>query len=193
MTAVKIFKPLTIEEFQTQYFETRFQFHEGEVWEAQATTFDHSYLQGSMGQTLRNHFNRQGSGPGKPGGWWLATEVAVRYGNTSLFSHDLAGWKRSRIPERPKRFPVTDRPDWVCEILSSNSSNDRIKKKRVLLENEVPFYWIVDSSEKTIDVLKWSPEGYVSILDVSMGFIGKIPPFDAVELKANVLFGEEDE
>jgi len=33
----------------------------------------------------------------------------------------------------------------------------------------------------------------VSILDLTEYFIGKIPPFEAVELKAKILFGEEDE
>jgi Uma2 family endonuclease len=192
MTAAKKFNPLTIEEFIENYEGTRCQFHEGEVWEAQATTPDHSYLQGSIAEILRSHFNKT-SGPKTPGGWWIFTEVAVRYSGRSLFSHDLAGWKRARLTERPRLFPIKDRPDWVCEILSSNSSNDRIKKKAVLHEHEVPYYWIVDSVEKTIDVLKWTQEGYVSILDVTEGFEGKIPPFDAVVLKANVLFGEEDE
>ena len=68
-----------------------------------------------------------------------------------------------------------------------------VKKKAVLHEHEVPFYWIVDPTEKVITVFEWSPKGYVSILDVTPGFEGKIPPFDAVTLKANVLFGEEDE
>ncbi len=192
MTAAKKLKSITIEEFETQYFETRCQFHNGEVWEAQATSPDHSYLQSTISQAIGMLFNKIG-GPLRPGGWWIFTEVAVRYSDKSLFSHDIAGWKRSRFPIRPQRYPIKDRPDWVCEILSSNSSNDRIKKKSVLHEHEVPFYWIVDSIEKTIDVLKWTQEGYVSILDVTEGFEGKIPPFDSVTLKANVLFGEEDE
>lgn len=51
---------------------------------------------------------------------------------------------------------------------------------------------IVDPTEKSINVLEWSEKGYVSILDVTAGFEGKIPPFDALTLKANVLFGEEE-
>jgi Uma2 family endonuclease len=192
MTAAKKLTTMTIEEFETQYFETRCQFHEGEVWDAQATTPDHSYFQSSFAACIHALFNKTG-GPKSPGGWWIFTEVAVRYSARSLFSHDLAGFKRYKLLERPKRFPITDRPDWVCEILSSNSSNDRITKKAVLHEHEVPYYWIVDPSERSINVMEWSEKGYVSILDVTDGFEGKIPPFDAVTLKANVLFGEEDE
>ncbi len=192
MTAAKKLNTLSIEEFQTQYFGTKCQFHEGEVWQAQATTPDHSYLQSCFAAYLHQYFNKTG-GPKQPGGWWILTEVAVRYSAKSLFSHDLAGWKRSRFPERMRRYPITERPDWVCEILSTNETNDLVKKKAVLHEHEVPFYWIADPSEKVITVFEWSPKGYVSILDVTEGFEGKIPPFDAMHLKANVLFGEVDE
>ena len=183
---------MAIEEVQDQYLDTRCQFHEGEVWEGQATTPDHSYLQSSLAEAMRTLFNKTG-GPKTPGGWWIFTEVAVRYSEKSLYSHDLAGWKRSRFPERTLRFPMTDRPDWVCEILSSNTANDLVKKRAVLHRNEVPYYWLVHPTEKIITVLKWTAEGYVSFMDVTEDFVGKIPPFDAIDLKANVLFGEEDE
>ncbi len=192
MTTPQKPKLLTIEEFQEAYQGTRCQFHEGEVWQAQATTADHSDLMGAISEILRQLFHKR-SGPQNPGGWWILPEVAVRYEMGSLFSHDLAGWRRSRVPERPSGFPVTVRPDWVCEILSTNSNNDRIVKKAVLHKCEVPFYWIVDPIERSIQIFEWCDKGYVSVLDVTAGFEGKIPPFDAVTLKANVLFGEEED
>lgn len=192
MPTAKKIDLITIEQFQKQYFDTGCQFHQGEVWEAQATTPDHSYLQGSLAEILRTQFNKT-SGPQKPGGWWIFTEVAMRYADTSLFSHDLAGWRRARCVERPRRFPIVERPDWVCEILSTNTARDLVTKKAVLHKHEVPFYWIVHPTDKVITVLEWTQKGYTSILDVNEGFEGKIPPFDAINLKANVLFGEEDE
>ena len=192
MVALKKIKPISIEEFVQNYEGTRCQFHEGEVWQAHATSPDHSFLQQSIGECVGYFYSKRG-GPHRPGGWWIFTEVAVRYADQSLFSHDLAGWKRSRFTDRPKRFPISDRPDWVCEILSSNEANDLVKKKAILHQNEVPFYWIVEPTEKVITVFEWNEKGYVSILDVTVGFEGKIPPFDALPLKANVLFGEEDE
>ena len=192
MPALKKLKPITIEEFIEQYEGTRCQFHDGEIWEAQATTPDHSDLMGAMSEVLRTLFHKRG-GPKSPGGWWIFPEIAVRYSEGSLFSHDLAGWKRSKVPERPRKYPVTEKPDWVCEILSSNTANDLVKKKSVLHRHEVPYYWLAHPTERLITVLKWSPEGYVSIMDLTEDFIGKIPPFEGVELKANMLFGEEDD
>jgi Uma2 family endonuclease len=190
MTAVKKFTPVTIEEFIENYEGTRCQFHEGKIWEAHATTPDHSHLQLYIGRMLANYFGR-GSGPG--GGWWLFTEVAVKYGANNLFSHDLAGWRRARVPQRPKRYPVTEQPDWVCEILSTNGARDLVIKKKVLFEHEVPFYWIVNPIENILSVFEWSPKSYMSILDIDLGFTGKIPPFEAIDIKLAVLFGEEDE
>ncbi len=70
----------------------------------------------------------------------------------------------------PRKFPVDVRLDWVCETLSSNASNNRIKKKALLHEDEVPYYWIVDPDEKSINVLEWNKKGCVSILDVTERF-----------------------
>ena len=118
MIAAKKINALSIDEFIEKHEGTRCQFHKGEVWQAQATTPDHSHIQLYIGRFLANYFGKT-SGPG--GGSWLFTEVAVKYGENSLFCHDLAGWRRSRVPERPRRYPVTERPDWVCEILSKQA------------------------------------------------------------------------
>jgi Uma2 family endonuclease len=186
----KKINPITIEEFIKNYEGTRCQFHKGEVWEAHPTSPDHSHLQLYIGRLLANHFGK-GSEPN--GGWWLFTEVAVKYGDNSLFSHDLAGWRRSRVSHRPKRYPVSERPDWVCEILSANSARDLITKKKILFENEVPYYWIVNPLENILSVFEWSPKSYLSILDIDLSFVGKIPPFDAIDIKLAVLFGEIEE
>src|SRR5512132_1720086 len=64
-----------------------------------------------------------------PGGWWFATELDVYFDPANTFRPDIAGWRRERAPEPPRGAPVTLRPDWVCEILSSNRRNDLVKKK----------------------------------------------------------------
>jgi Uma2 family endonuclease len=191
MTATKKINFLSIEEFQTQFLDSRCQYHEGEVWQLQATTPTHNNFQGAFAEILRSQFHKKTGGT-KPGGWWILPEAAVRYGTKNLFSHDLAGWQRSRVPQIPEDFPVLIRPDWVCEILSSNASNDLVKKKAVLHEFEVPFYWIVDPVLRILNVLEWSEKGYTSVLDVTEDFVGKIPPFGAVELNAFLLFGGDE-
>ncbi|MBF0290281.1 MAG: Uma2 family endonuclease [SAR324 cluster bacterium] len=51
------------------------------------------------------------------GGWWIRSEVSVRYSQHQCPTHDLAGWRKERIPERPSGI-VEITPDWVCEITS---------------------------------------------------------------------------
>ena len=192
MIPVKKSNPISIEEFIETDQVARSQYHDGFVWEAQPSTPDHSYIQLAIGRMLANVFGKR-SGPDGKGGWWLFTEVAVKYGEESLFSHDLAGWRRDRVPHRPRKYPVSERPDWVCEILSSNSARDLVTKKKVLYEHQVPFYWIVNPAENILSVYEWGPKSYLSILDVDMDFEGPIPPFDATDIKLSVLFGEEEE
>jgi Uma2 family endonuclease len=191
MSVAKKIELISIEQFENNYIGTHCQFHEGVVWESQANSPDHSYAQISIAETLSFLFNRK-KGPKKPGGWWILTEAPVRYGTTSFFSHDLAGWKRDRIPDRHRRFPITDRPDWVCEILSTNKLNDLRLKKKVLHDNVVPYYWVVSPTEQYIEVFEWDEKGYISILDFGLEFVGKIPPFDNVTLNAKHLFGEHE-
>jgi hypothetical protein len=39
--------------------------------------------------------------PGQEEGWWIATEVDVVYSEHRCFRHDVSGWRKSRVPERP--------------------------------------------------------------------------------------------
>jgi hypothetical protein len=111
MTAVKQLKPLNIDEFIERYEGTKSEFHRGEVWDDTSpqegdrqfqAVPDHSYLQFCIGKVLGHLFHRT-EGPKGPGGWWFFDEVGVKYGEISLFFHDLAGWKRARLPHRPIR------------------------------------------------------------------------------------------
>ena len=97
---------------------------------------------------------------GWPGGWWFATEVDVYFDPGNTFRPDVAGWRRERCPEPPRGPPVMLRPDWVCEILSTNRRNALVKKKRTHHRHQVPHYWIVDPAEETLSVYRWAPEGY---------------------------------
>ena len=104
MNVAKKIPVLTLEDFILQYEGTRFQYIDGEAVESQAVKPDHSFAQSAFAGTLWPLFSSKG-GPNRPGGWWILTEAAVRYGKT-LFSHDLAGWSRQRLPQRPRSFPI---------------------------------------------------------------------------------------
>ena len=121
------------------------------------------------------------------------TEAPVKYGRLHLYSHDVAGWRRERSCEYPEGYPISLRPDWVCEILSSNFRDDRVRKQKVLHEWEVPFYWLVDPGFREIRILEWHDEDYKIVKDVDVDFRGALPPFDAVPISVKALFGLDDD
>lgn len=161
----------------------------GELVEKAAPTFEHS---GAQAQLTGQLIVRFGGPPGSGwGGWWLGTEAEVEYGD-EIFRHDIAGWRQDRVPRRPSGRPVRDRPDWVCEILSpSNASTDTVRKLRTLHRYEVPHYWLVDPDRRTLTVLRWKREGYLTALTAEAGEVVRAEPFESLELRTGPVFGEE--
>jgi Uma2 family endonuclease len=92
----------------------------------------------------------------------------------------------------PSGTPIHDRPDWICEILSpSNARDDQVTKFETYRRAGVPHYWIVDPTFHTLRVHRWTSEGYLVVLTAQAGERFPAEPFDAIELKAGVLFGDD--
>src|SRR5690606_25519968 len=127
------------------------------------------------------------------GGGWFATEVEIWFEDTQVFRPDIAGWRRGRLAEPPREGPIMGGPDWVCEILSKNRRNDPIKKKRVYHRHEVGYYWIVDPIEETLAVHRCHGDGYVETLAADRDERIRAEPFQAMDFRVGVLFGEDDE
>jgi Uma2 family endonuclease len=82
----------------------------------------------------------------------------------------------------------------VCELLSpSNEKRDLVDKMRVLHTAGVPHYWIGNPEEKTLVVHRWEPKGYLIALTAAAGEVVRAEPFDAVELRIDVMFGDADD
>ncbi len=138
-------------------------------------------------------YHRRTGGPRGPGGWWLMAEVEVLYDRSSdVYRHDALGFRRDRIPSRPTSFPITERPDWVCEILSPATARyDVVRKQRTLHAHAVPHYWIVDPEHETLAVLRHGPDGYVNVLNAGVGDVVRAEPFDGIEIDVGELFGHD--
>lgn len=161
---------------------------DGELVIEAMTSFDHGDAQSSLAGSIKGRFG--GGGPGGTGGWWIATGVSVVYAGDQGFRHDVAGWRKDRTPLRPSGRRITTRPDWVCEILSTNKRKDLVLKRHVLHDRGVPHYWILDPDGRTLSVLRWHAEGYLLGAAVSPGEVATLEPFDAVELVTSALFGD---
>jgi Uma2 family endonuclease len=166
----------------------------GAIVEKTAPSAEHGASQLSFGAVLGRRFQRK-PGARWPGGWWFGVEIDVEHEAHEIYLHDVVGWRRDRVPERPSGRPVRVRPDWACELLSQESAKrDRIDKLKVLHTNGVPYYWIADPIEQTLVVHRWEPAGYLVIVTGAAGDVIRAEPFDAVELRVSALFGlEEDE
>jgi Uma2 family endonuclease len=185
----------TLEDLARVRAEVAAEIIDGELVPKAMPSPEHGSAQLGLGAQLFVPFNRRpGGGGGGPGGWWLMTEVEVSYEDRQIYRHDLVGWRRERSPRRPHEMPVRLRPDWVCEVLSpSNAGNDLVKKLRTLDAHGVPHYWIADPEHRTLTVLRWTKEGYLTALTAEYGDVVRAEPFEAIEIAIESLFETHDE
>lgn len=164
---------------------------DGVLVEKKAATATHGLAQTQLAGALGPYHRRPGDK--WPGGWWFVSEVEVQLAEHQIYRPDLVGWRRERVPQVPSTFPATTPPDWVCEILSTNRSNDLVRKKRGYHRAHVAHYWIVDPREETLTVYRWHPEGYLEVLVAAREERVRAEPFDVVEFLVGILFGDDDE
>ena len=182
----------TIDEFWAIPEAERFhEFIAGVITPKAMPSGEHGGAQMGLVNAIAPSFHRSSGGRGGPGGWWLATEVEVLLG-TEIARPDVLGWRRDSCPERPIGMPVKQRPDWICEVLSpSNTTHDTIKKLRLYHRSAVPHYWIVDPNEATLTVMRWSADGYVTLIRAERGETVRGEPFQQIEIPVGVLFGDD--
>jgi Uma2 family endonuclease len=133
-------------------------------------------------------------GKGSSGGWWIMTEISVRYSEHHCPTHDLAGWRKERIPQRPNG--VMDLlPDWVCEITSpGHERKDTITQLLRLQAFGVPHYWLISPEDKTLIAYALENNCYRVVFSAECDTendCGKlrIPPFTDYALDLGFVFG----
>ncbi|HJL15392.1 MAG TPA: Uma2 family endonuclease [Sandaracinaceae bacterium LLY-WYZ-13_1] len=164
---------------------------DGEIVHKAAPKPEHGDAQVTLGALLYPFKRRGGGPPGGPTGWWIMSEVEVAYSKSNeIFRHDLVGFRRERLPERPTGIPVEQRADWVCEILSPSTARyDVVQKQRSLHLHGVPHYWLVNPEHETLAVLRHGADAYVNVMNAGVGDVVRAEPFDAIEIDIAELFG----
>jgi Uma2 family endonuclease len=185
-------RPASLEDFWSIPEAERF--HElmgGELIRKATPSGEHGDAQAGVVGAVRPPFQRK-PGAGGPGGWWIATEVEVLLETKDVVRPDVLGWRREHCPQRPTGTPVRVRPDWICEVVSpSHAKDDTIKKLRLYHQVEVTHYWIVDPRDATLTVMRWTAEGYVTLIRAERGEIVRAEPFQDIELDIGTLFGDD--
>lgn len=127
---------------------------------------------------------------GSLSGWWILSELDVRLSPQRVVRPDVCGYRKERLPELVEDWPLDLRPDWVCEILSSGTARyDRGTKSKAYADAGIPWYWLVDPQERTVEVLelqggRWALHGCFGD-----GETLALPPFDGCEISISDLFG----
>ena len=67
----------------------------------------------------------------------------------------------------------------------------RVKKLRLYHRVAVPHYWIIDPRDATLTVMRWSPEGYVTLLRAGREETVRAEPFEAVQVAVGTFFGDD--
>ena len=119
-----------------------------------------------------------------PGGWWILCEPGVELPDAPEVVPDVAGWRRTTMPEYPSPGePIRVVPDWLCEVLSPTTGQyDRAVKLPLYAKCGVPWIWIVDTVHQTIEVLELERGCWVLRTVVGEEQRVRIPPFDAIEM-----------
>jgi len=163
----------------------------GEIIDGELTTSPrpagrHAVASSALGFSLGPPFS---FGSGGPGGWWILDEPELHLG-ADILVPDLAGWRRSRLPEVPSDAYFTLPPDWICEVLSSGTARiDRGRKRDIYAREGVPFLWLVDPQEQSLEAFvldrgRWTLSGTFTGPGTA-----RVPPFDAIELELGRLWG----
>lgn len=136
-------------------------------------------------------YGRRGGG-GRPGGWWLRSEVDIFFERDHIYRPDISGWRRDRVEVMPDEFPTRIPPDWVCEVLSpSTAHRDLGVKMDVYHRHGVGHYWVIDRAHRLLVVYRHGPNAYERVLAAEPERTVRAEPFDAIEIFVGRFFGVE--
>jgi Uma2 family endonuclease len=132
-------------------------------------------------------------GRGGPGGWWILDEPELHL-HPNVVVPDLAGWRKERMPRRPRVVGIELAPDWACEVLSpSTAVIDRTKKMDVYARANVPWLWMVDPIARTLEVYRLDTARWVVAANFGDTQKVRAEPFDAVERDLSLWWLGDDE
>lgn len=163
----------------------------GEIVKRPMARSEHALIQSSISDEV-SPFKRQDG----PGGWWIMLEISVKYNEHQCPSHDLAGWRKARLPARPSGI-MTAIPDWVCEITSpGHERKDLFHNFMLLQRSKVPYYWVISPEDKTLIAYKLVDEKYHVVFSEEYRAENnldkaRIPPFEEAEIDLKYIFNDE--
>ncbi len=164
----------------------------GEIVKRPMARSEHALIQSSISDEVSLFKRKDGLG-----GWWIMPEISVRYNEHQCPSHDLAGWRKERVPRRPSGI-MNMIPDWVCEITSpGHERKDLFHNFMLLQRSKVSYYWVISPEDKALIAYRLVDGKYHVTFSVEcrveQDFAkARIPPFEEVEIDLSYVFGGND-
>jgi len=160
---------------------------EGELHASPRPVPRHVEATAELAYALRGPYHH---GRGGPGGWRILAEPELHLGRDVLVP-DIAGWRRTRLPQLPETpyFPVA--PDWICEVLSpSTASLDRLKKLAIYAREQVRHAWLVDPLARTLEVFALDEGRWLPLATYRDADVVRAAPFADVGVELRHLWDE---
>jgi len=147
----------------------------------------HALASSFLGGELVGPFGR---GRGGPGGWWIVFEPERHLG-ADIVVPDLAGWRRTRMPDYPDAAYCGTAPDWACEVLSPSTRRiDRNEKRAIYAREGVAHLWFVDPDARTMEAFELRGDRWVLHATLADDAPVSQPPFEAVGFPLDALWPE---
>jgi Uma2 family endonuclease len=148
----------------------------------------HAMATSALGEELGPPFKR---GRGGPGGWIIIDEPELHL-QADILVPDMAGWRRERMPAVVADQPFfTEPPDWIAEVASPRTQRyDRTDKLRIYRRERVPWVWIVDPVQRTLEVYRLGEDGWTLRASWRDDARVRAEPFDAIELDLAILWAD---
>jgi Uma2 family endonuclease len=157
--------------------------------------FRHANAESGLVGELRGPFQR---GRGGPGGWWIVAEPELHFPDPTgknpfdALVPDVAGWRLERMPVLPDTAAITLAPDWVCEVLSPTSTEQRDREEKMPLYAlaGVGWAWLVDPVARVLEVYQREGGAWAEAGTHRGSARVRVPPFEAIELELEAIWGE---
>jgi hypothetical protein len=151
----------------------------------------HGAVRVALGGMLWDAFGRAGRAGTA---WWILGSVEVLLGARDLLRPDLVGFRRRRGDDPPAGWPVRERPQWVCAIVSTAGGGEADARATLDLcaRHRIAHCWIADVDQLTLAAHRFADGGYLAAAPPARaGEVVRIEPFEQIAITVSDVFGEE--
>ena len=160
----------------------RYEIHDGELSVTPTPTFRHQLIITRLLGILHRHVVAHDLGEVVP------SPITVVLADTSVVEPDIVYLARDRLSLVGARGTIDGAPTLAIEVLSPSTARiDRQTKKHLFERYGVPWYWIVDTDARSIDVYQ-AVSGSYGPADRRSGDLADLPPFLGLTIDAAALW-----